>query len=109
MIRRPPRSTLFPYTTLFRSLSPSTRRQIAEARRAGLRVLATPDAGRGDAATAAAEAGAEAARLLAAEPFDLVAVTAGETAPPPYPPPRPPRPHPLGAPQPGPPPGWPGT
>src|SRR5437879_1630814 len=25
MIRRPPRSTLFPYTTLFRSWSPSTR------------------------------------------------------------------------------------
>src|SRR3712207_7536225 len=25
MIRRPPRSTLFPYTTLFRSLSPSVR------------------------------------------------------------------------------------
>src|SRR5437762_9860857 len=25
MIRRPPRSTLFPYTTLFRSDSPSTR------------------------------------------------------------------------------------
>src|SRR5437879_10030243 len=25
MIRRPPRSTLFPYTTLFRSASPSTR------------------------------------------------------------------------------------
>src|SRR5260221_1990332 len=25
MIRRPPRSTLFPYTTLFRSLSPSGR------------------------------------------------------------------------------------
>src|SRR3989442_11739536 len=24
MIRRPPRSTLFPYTTLFRSLSPNT-------------------------------------------------------------------------------------
>src|SRR5256885_12970484 len=24
MIRRPPRSTLFPYTTLFRSLSPAT-------------------------------------------------------------------------------------
>ena len=62
------------------SLSPSTRRQIAEARRAGLRVLATPDAGRGDAATAAAEVGAEAARLLAAEPFDLVCVTGGETA-----------------------------
>src|SRR2546430_8120619 len=26
MIRRPPRSTLFPYTTLFRSLSPMRRR-----------------------------------------------------------------------------------
>src|SRR5258708_29466071 len=26
MIRRPPRSTLFPYTTLFRSLSATTRR-----------------------------------------------------------------------------------
>src|SRR2546430_8912802 len=25
MIRRPPRSTLFPYTTLFRSLSPSSK------------------------------------------------------------------------------------
>src|SRR2546422_5940945 len=27
MIRRPPRSTLFPYTTLFRSLSPRLRRR----------------------------------------------------------------------------------
>src|SRR5258705_8371819 len=27
MIRRPPRSTLFPYTTLFRSGNPSTRRR----------------------------------------------------------------------------------
>src|SRR2546422_3392475 len=27
MIRRPPRSTLFPYTTLFRSTSPSRRRR----------------------------------------------------------------------------------
>src|SRR2546422_1978488 len=34
MIRRPPRSTLFPYTTLFRSL------EGAELRRAGPRVLA---------------------------------------------------------------------
>src|SRR5436190_11363971 len=32
MIRRPPRSTLFPYTTLFRSeLQPEVRRRIAEA------------------------------------------------------------------------------
>src|SRR5690349_22088973 len=28
MIRRPPRSTLFPYTTLFRSWSPSVRRDV---------------------------------------------------------------------------------
>src|SRR5256885_7778678 len=34
MIRRPPRSTLFPYTTLFRSINPSTGdviTQVAEA------------------------------------------------------------------------------
>src|SRR3989449_1638387 len=29
MIRRPPRSTLFPYTTLFRSLPPPPRRRLA--------------------------------------------------------------------------------
>src|SRR3712207_8531239 len=29
MIRRPPRSTLFPYTTLFRSVRPGTRRLYA--------------------------------------------------------------------------------
>src|SRR3712207_7296853 len=29
MIRRPPRSTLFPYTTLFRSLPPATHARIA--------------------------------------------------------------------------------
>src|SRR2546426_12462372 len=28
MIRRPPRSTLFPYTTLFRSLAPEKRRAL---------------------------------------------------------------------------------
>src|SRR2546430_9906410 len=28
MIRRPPRSTLFPYTTLFRSLAPSRNREV---------------------------------------------------------------------------------
>src|SRR3989454_8229433 len=33
MIRRPPRSTLFPYTTLFRSQQPGTRaRDVAEQR-----------------------------------------------------------------------------
>src|SRR5256885_5330543 len=30
MIRRPPRSTLFPYTTLFRSLSPKLIRRLAD-------------------------------------------------------------------------------
>src|SRR5256885_12253974 len=30
MIRRPPRSTLFPYTTLFRSAEPAQRRQAAD-------------------------------------------------------------------------------
>src|SRR5258707_4303235 len=29
MIRRPPRSTLFPYTTLFRSTGPPTRQELA--------------------------------------------------------------------------------
>src|SRR5215211_8514671 len=29
MIRRPPRSTLFPYTTLFRSRRPAARRRVA--------------------------------------------------------------------------------
>src|SRR3989449_7274962 len=35
MIRRPPRSTLFPYTTLFRSRVALTRREIFGARRHG--------------------------------------------------------------------------
>src|SRR5256885_7079734 len=30
MIRRPPRSTLFPYTTLFRSLGPGARLPVAD-------------------------------------------------------------------------------
>lgn len=62
------------------SLAPATRRQIAEARRAGLRVLATPEHEDGDRARAAARLAAEAARVLAREPFDLVAVAGGETA-----------------------------
>src|SRR3712207_7211370 len=36
MIRRPPRSTLFPYTTLFRSVAPALQ---ADARRRGARPL----------------------------------------------------------------------
>src|SRR3989454_10584272 len=37
MIRRPPRSTLFPYTTLFRSLDPETDAVVVD--RAGWRVV----------------------------------------------------------------------
>src|SRR3712207_7627459 len=46
MIRRPPRSTLFPYTTLFRSLGGvlRSREESSPKRRAGLR----PRGGRGD-------------------------------------------------------------
>src|SRR3989475_4952608 len=39
MIRRPPRSTLFPYTTLFRSLDPSPRRARALRRVAHARAV----------------------------------------------------------------------
>src|SRR3712207_8819638 len=43
MIRRPPRSTLFPYTTLFRSLHPSLAQRLPASRNAavgaGRRVL----------------------------------------------------------------------
>src|SRR2546430_5926164 len=47
MIRRPPRSTLFPYTTLFRSLelrvgAPPRRRQGAAGRRPAARARAGP-------------------------------------------------------------------
>src|SRR5258708_28856694 len=44
MIRRPPRSTLFPYTTLFRSLEES---RVAERHRLGPgeMILATPQSG----------------------------------------------------------------
>src|SRR2546426_7019266 len=46
MIRRPPRSTLFPYTTLFRS-HPRLRRRLRRARRlAGLEDAHDPRAGR---------------------------------------------------------------
>src|SRR2546425_5723831 len=38
MIRRPPRSTLFPYTTLFRSLPHAAQRRAGDAREAGGRL-----------------------------------------------------------------------
>src|SRR2546426_5498801 len=37
MIRRPPRSTLFPYTTLFRSTAPVSRRSRSDRDRSGHR------------------------------------------------------------------------
>src|SRR5258705_5651005 len=40
MIRRPPRSTLFPYTTLFRSLA---RANVMPSRCASERLIGTPD------------------------------------------------------------------
>src|SRR2546426_6966023 len=53
MIRRPPRSTLFPYTTLFRSLRrrrPARRRALGWDRRSGLgvRCAAKPALGRSE-------------------------------------------------------------
>src|SRR2546430_13479067 len=39
MIRRPPRSTLFPYTTLFRSTAPTVRPEKANWRNSGTRLL----------------------------------------------------------------------
>src|SRR3712207_6975623 len=54
MIRRPPRSTLFPYTTLFRSSATSTpattrRRRWRGRAASGRRCSRTPDAGQTEA------------------------------------------------------------
>src|SRR5258705_3576392 len=46
MIRRPPRSTLFPYTTLFRSLPTNSRRHLWSEARHG-RTVRRPPAGAG--------------------------------------------------------------
>src|SRR2546430_5781611 len=43
MIRRPPRSTLFPYTTLFRSLSLRLTRSMTSSAFSPLRMITTPD------------------------------------------------------------------
>src|SRR5256884_5059084 len=43
MIRRPPRSTLFPYTTLFRSLNSSGRDSRTAIRRDGLEIFLASD------------------------------------------------------------------
>jgi D-threonate/D-erythronate kinase len=62
------------------SAHPATRRQVQEARAAGLTVLATPErraADRGDAVTRLA---AQATAAIERERWDLVVVTGGETA-----------------------------
>src|SRR2546429_5848739 len=42
MIRRPPRSTLFPYTTLFRSPHPQTRTRLCHRSRSRCRAASPP-------------------------------------------------------------------
>src|SRR5689334_23910819 len=53
MIRRPPRSTLFPYTTLFRSVLPALRRSLAG--RVGAQVGAVGEGGVHEAVAAAVD------------------------------------------------------
>src|SRR3712207_8797538 len=48
MIRRPPRSTLFPYTTLFRSQLPDGRGPGADPRSVSRRALGSADADQGE-------------------------------------------------------------
>src|SRR2546426_11842547 len=59
MIRRPPRSTLFPYTTLFRSQQPGTRARDAAEQRVAAQAPRAADA---DAE------GPRAARIIADQP-----------------------------------------
>src|SRR3712207_8322945 len=64
MIRRPPRSTLFPYTTLFRSLDPISRRRELRARRAQVRCRTVePLGGRGELRVEALQASRERLQL----------------------------------------------
>ena len=62
------------------SVQPATRRQIKEARAAGLTVLATPERRVADPADAIVRLAAQAAAAIEKERWDLVAVTGGETA-----------------------------
>src|SRR3712207_7500210 len=55
MIRRPPRSTLFPYTTLFRSVAPADRTNSPEVTAAS--ALVRPPEGRRSRAPASAVSG----------------------------------------------------
>ena len=62
------------------SVHPATRRQLREARAAGLTVLATAERGAGDGAEAIARLIEQALAALQRERWDLVVVTGGETA-----------------------------
>jgi D-threonate/D-erythronate kinase len=62
------------------SQHPATRRQVREARAAGLTVLATPERSTGDRTEALARLLDQALAALQREPWDLVVVTGGETA-----------------------------
>jgi D-threonate/D-erythronate kinase len=62
------------------SRHPATRGQVAAARAAGLRVLATADRDAGDRGRVGAGLAAAARAALAHDAFDIVAVTGGETA-----------------------------
>jgi uncharacterized protein YgbK (DUF1537 family) len=62
------------------SRHPATRRQVAAARAAGMRVLASADGDCGDRDAVAARLAAEARAILDRERFDVVAVTGGQTA-----------------------------
>src|SRR5256885_12385674 len=67
MIRRPPRSTLFPYTTLFRSDLPESSRDLGaggrRGRRGGCRVLRDPALLRLGAGAAAGDRDRKSTRL----------------------------------------------
>src|SRR2546427_8601481 len=65
MIRRPPRSTLFPYTTLFRSQSPC----VIEVQGVRVGLLICEDAWHPEPARAAAQAGAQLLAVINASPF----------------------------------------
>jgi uncharacterized protein YgbK (DUF1537 family) len=62
------------------SRQPATRRQISDARAAGIRVLSTPETEQPDRWVTATALAREARALLEREAFDLVVVTGGETA-----------------------------